>query len=198
MQGVIRAKNNLDRVLTRQKYDSPRIFLILWPIPLKIWMMLPTHVWYQDQRQHYSCKGARMGWKIISRGRYIVRREEISSSTTQWAKITISLAIFQCWPLSLNPFWPGIFWTFKTWGRGVSDLSSSFFLFYWTPGGSDLLKNGLTLKFSQNCSTPRKVDTRTLDQPALPYSSAATAAPCAAASCKSLNSRFLFPKIRQW
>ena len=35
---------------------------------------------------------------------------------------------------------------------GGADLPPSFFLFSWTPGGSDLLKKELTIKFSQKSS----------------------------------------------
>jgi len=43
-----------------------------------------------------------------------------------------------------NPIRPGIFWTFKTPG---GQIFPKLFPFSWTPRGSDLLKNGFTIKF---------------------------------------------------
>ena len=45
---------------------------------------------------------------------------------------------------------PALFGPYNT--RGGADLPQSFFFFSWTPGWSDLLKNGLRIKFSQKSS----------------------------------------------
>ena len=52
--------------------------------------------------------------------------------------------------MMINPIKPSTFGPFNT--QGGADLPPTFFLFSWTPGGSDLLKNELTIKFSQKSS----------------------------------------------
>ena len=59
--------------------------------------------------------------------------------------------IQKLWQYPINPIRPGIFWTFEETGEG-GDLPPSFFLFSWTPGGTNLLKNGLRIKLLQKSS----------------------------------------------
>ena len=53
-------------------------------------------------------------------------------------------------PEAFTPHNPALFGPYNT--RGGADLPQSFFLFSWTPGWSDLLKNGLRIKFLQKSS----------------------------------------------
>ena len=53
-------------------------------------------------------------------------------------------------PEAFTPHNPALFGPYNT--QGGADMPQSFFLFCWRPGWSDLLKNGLKIKFLQKAS----------------------------------------------
>ena len=62
---------------------------------------------------------------------------------------------YKKWIFRLTLLDPAYFGPFKTRGEGIS--APKLFPFSWTPRGSDLLKNGLTIKFSLKSSALRGI-----------------------------------------